>query len=942
MLNKQDFFTSSNRACLLNLRLIDDTTGQIMLIQLQGISNQPVDYSILKTYENKGYIVNSENLPETATNGTFDVHLTHQVETDAVNVKIMRDVIYNFASNKEAEHNIVAKEVLCLRKIDKVTKSVSLDNNTVTFDEMDLPDIAGYTPDQMGISKLTYEITPQDLTKGEKTITEYVNYMPLQISLNMIFKDDISGECKNRLYLGLMDSPVPTDYLQYVNELEKQGYVPVNIPKDLKFGIDKETVIHLSHKYNPIPDNDPALRVKKTRTVHYIKGLKEIDTVEQKCELSRTGTIDAVTGKRHYSKFSTGTFDKIPSKEIEGYEATKEISKVDVTEDTENIDLQVHLSPQMHSIRFVLFDTAEENRLTTVTVTARTDEELDLRELQKQLDDLKKKHYVYDEPNIPKVMPPTNETITIPIKHEIVNYDGNYDDLKMVKTRTITFKGDPTNLPENIVQKAVFTRHGKLDLVTNKKILSDWSEPIVLPSIVIPTIEGYSTVTQGLPSVTMTANSENIYQDIIYVPDPRHIKVVVKDTINDTIIDSHEANGEVGRAINMPLDDIRAQIDQMGYHIDDDETADLTVYPVNAQKETFYINVSHKVQPIVAENPINPVTGKDLSSQLEKVETYNIRYQTYTNHVLKQETLTRLYKRAGKVDMVTGNVVFDDFGLISEQPLNPPNDETYILEDESTELVSGTNILYMIPKEETVTITFKDQKNVISTENMVLKPNEVKQIDLKKYLDKGYAVDKTNLDDHVGYDKAALHRNITVRLHEIYDTKMEQKVIKRQIVTMVDGDKKTSVTHTDEALITRQVDISRVNPEHVRYGEWSKSYFGEYRLPTLPGYQLKNSVIPSRVVTSESKFETIVLNYEKPTLEAPKTSQLETSQLKTSQVKASHIVKRQLPKPKEKSEKQTKKTKASEVKQQDKVSINDNQSKKKKRGFTEFFRNWWK
>lgn len=937
MLNEQDFFTSSNQACLLNLRLIDDTTGQIMLVQLQGISNQPADYSILKTYENKGYIINSENLPETATNGTFDVHLTHQVETDAVNVKIMRDVIYNFASNKEAEHNIVTKEVLCLRKTDKVTKSVLLDNNTVTFDEMDLPDITGYTPDQMGISKLTYEITPQDLTKGEKTITEYVNYIPLQVSLNMIFKDDISGGHKDRLYLGLMDSPVPTDYLQYVNELEKQGYAPVNVPKDLKFGANKETVIHLSHKYNPIPDNDPALRVKKTRTVHYVKGLKEIDTIKQECELSRTGTIDAVTGKRHYSKFSTGTFNTIPSKKMEGYEDTKEISKVEVTEDTKNIDLQVHLSPLMRSIRFVLFDTAEKNRIATVTVNARTDEELDLRNLQEQLNSLKKKHYLYDNPSNPKVMPPTNENITIPMKHEIVNYDGDYDDLKIVRTRTIAFKGDPADLPKNIVQEAVFTRHGKLDLVTNEKVFSDWSEPITLPSIVIPTIEGYSTVTQGLPSVTMTANSENIYQDIIYVPDARHIKVVVKDTINDTIIDSREASGEVGKAINMPLDDIRAQIDQMGYHIDKDETAGLKVYPAKAQKETFYINVSHKVQPIVVENPINPVTGKDLSNQLEKIETYNIRYQTYDNHVLKQETLTKLYKRVGEVDMVTGNVVFDDYELISEQPLNPPNDETYILEDASTELVPGTNILYMIPKEETVTITFKDQKNVIGTENMVLKPNEVKTIGLTKYLNKGYAINTTNLDDHVAYDKAALHRNITVILHEVYDTKIERKVIKRQIVTMIDGDENTSVTHTDEALITRKVDISRANPDHVRYGEWSKSYFGEYRLPTLPGYKLKTSVIPSGVVTSESKFEPIVLNYEKPALEAPKTPQksaLETS--KTS--KTPRIVKRQLPKPKEKSEKEAK---ASEVKQQDKVSIKDKQPKKKKRGFVGFFRNWW-
>lgn len=43
----------------------------------------------------------------------------------------------------------------------------------------------------------------------------------------------------------------------------------------------------------------------------------------------------------------------------------------------------------------------------------------------------------------------------------------------------------------------------------------------------------------------MTGNSENIYLHIIYVPDAPHIKVVVKDTINDTIIDSREANAKL-------------------------------------------------------------------------------------------------------------------------------------------------------------------------------------------------------------------------------------------------------------------------------------------------------------------------------------------------------------------------------------------------------------
>lgn len=39
------------------------------------------------------------------------------------------------------------------------------------------------------------------------------------------------------------------------------------------------------------------------------------------------------------------------------------------------------------------------------------------------------------------------------------------------------------------------------------------------------------------------------------------------------------------------------------------------------------------VQPIVVENPINPVTGKDFFKlKLEKIETYNIRYQTYDNN----------------------------------------------------------------------------------------------------------------------------------------------------------------------------------------------------------------------------------------------------------------------------------------------------------------------
>lgn len=894
MSDNQDFFNSSNSVVTMTLQLVDDSTGKIIMTQISALKDQaikPLVDPIINSYVQKGFLVDRGNLPEKAQDGMFKVILKHNVTIKPTDVALTRKIVMSFASGaKEDVVKTQAQTIKCVLHTDKVTGQTTLKDVMAHFDEFKLPEFAGYMTTDTAPS-IDVDITLEDVKKGEKTILETVNYLPQTQVMSVFFDDTVTGKTNAKQYQGLTDMPIPTSYIDFAKSLESSGYTVIDLPKGAVFG-SGDLHVKLGHQFESLQDS-PDLHLTKTRTVNYIKGVTVADSIAQTVTLSRTGTRDKVTGDIHYSAYNTDAFTKLPPKEYPGYAPSEEASEMIVTDKTpESSTLAIHLTPLENHIRFVFYDKTAQIRQSDYDLTAYTDEALDLTRFDQKVEDLRSENYDVQIPQIPSVMPAGGDTITVPLTHIFEDLPEDDPSLKTTVTRQIIFKGGHNNLPDPITQTADFTRTGQLDVTTNQKIYGDWSSPVVLPEIEVPKVLGYSTVVNVVSSKTVSAEDQDSSQDLIYIPDNRHIKIELVDDVSGNVLTSAEKSGTVDSPIPINVEGMRNSAIKTGYKIVRDETEELPnddveangidqnalVFPAKQEKSTYVIHLDHVKTPVVKSNPINPVTGRDVSSYLTSFKEYDISYETYQGKVLGHQIAKRLYDRMGYCDMVTGQIEYQDWETTYEDPLSAPNDPDYMPEDLSYPEEDGKVVIRMIPKVQTIDVKFYsfDDRKVIQKESISLNPEGSLNLDehLKSFLDKGYAVNKTDLPEDPKYDKhLGLTRELTIRLHEIYDSKLESKIINRKITTMIENDPKTAIVHSDAARLIRKVEKSRVNPDHVKLGPWSTSAFGEYRLPALPDYHIEQAVIPAAKVTIESSFKPLVLNYTKE-LPAPKTHEV--------------------------------------------------------------------
>lgn len=891
MSSNQDFFNSSNSAVTMTLQLVDDSTGKIIMTQISALKDQavkPLVDPIINSYVQKGFLVDRGNLPEKAQDGMFKVTLKHNVTVKPANVKLTRKIVMSFASGaKEDVVKTQTQTVKCVTREDKATGQTTLEDVTAHFDEFKLPEFDGYMTTD-AVPSVDVDITLEDVKKGKKTIVETVNYLPQTQVVSVFFDDTVTGKANVKQYQGLTDMPIPTSYIDFAKSLESSGYTIIDLPKGAVFG-SGDLHVKLGHQFESLKES-PELHLTKTRTVNYIKGVTVADSIVQTVTLNRTGTRDKVNGDIHYSSYNTDAFAKLPPKEYPGYAPSEEASEMTVTDKTpDSSTLAIHLTPLENHIRFVFYDKTSQTRQSDYDLTAYTDEALDLTRFNQKVEDLRNQNYSVQIPQIPSIMPAGGDTITVPLVHIFEDLPNSDPGLTTTVTRQIVFKGGHNNLPDPITQTANFTRSGQLDITAGEKIYGDWSDPVVLPEIKVPKILGYSTVINVVSAKTVNAEDEDTSQDLIYIPDSRHIKIELVDDVSGNVLTSAEKSGTVDSPIPINVEGMRDSAIKTGYKITRDETEELPradveangidqnalIFPAKQEKSTYVIHLDHVKNPVVKSNPINPVTGRDVSSYLTSFKEYDISYETYQDKVLGHQIAKRLYDRMGYCDMVTGQIDYQDWETTYEDTLVAPNDPDYTPEDLSYPEEDGKVVIRMIPKVQTITIKFYsfDDRKVIKEEAVGLNPGDSLNLDeyLKPFLDKGYAVNKTDLPENPKYDKhLGLKRELTIRLHEVYDSKLESKIINRKVTTMIENDPKTAIVHSDAARLIRKVEKSRVNPDHVKLGPWSTSAFGEYHLPVLPNYHIEQSVIPAAKVTIESSFKPMVLNYTKE-LPAPKT-----------------------------------------------------------------------
>ncbi|WP_295729461.1 mucin-binding protein [uncultured Limosilactobacillus sp.] len=236
------------------------------------------------------------------------------------------------------------------------------------------PSLSGYTPTVTHLS-----MVPVNYKMNNQTVD--ISYTPHQQTIDYRIIDDntrtmISGNQPVHLVKGLSDHGVPTEAHQKLDQIirdcQKHGYVLVSgnqVPNQFDHDDDDNQLItvHVKHAkivvtpdqtkttQDPLPDNPGKkyptgvdhdnLNQTITRTINLHLPDGSIKTIHQDAHLTRTATVDEVTGQVVYGPWTTTNWPVYDVPTISGYTPSQSfIRTATVTQTTTSTTVDVYYS----------------------------------------------------------------------------------------------------------------------------------------------------------------------------------------------------------------------------------------------------------------------------------------------------------------------------------------------------------------------------------------------------------------------------------------------------------------------------------------------------------------------------------------------------------------------------------------------------------------------
>ncbi|WP_441327768.1 mucin-binding protein, partial [Lactobacillus crispatus] len=276
--------------------------------------------------------------------------------------------------------------------VDEVTGKVTYrDWVPGTWDNFDVPAVSGYTPSQSNVPK-------QSVTDGTKDTTVTITYTPTEQTGKITYVDPNGKEVGTTPLTGKTDEEIPvTPNVPAGWQIVPDPKIPTKITATPD-GIQTVTV-KVEHKIitvtptdpktpsDKLPDNpgknypkgvdkkDLNKTVKRTITVNKPAG-STVDA-SQETTLTRTATVDEVTGQVTYGKWTTSKLDKYNAPEIPGYTPSQaEVPAVDqVTVDYTDPKIEITYTPTEQTGKITYVD-PNGKEVGTTPLTGKTDEEI--------------------------------------------------------------------------------------------------------------------------------------------------------------------------------------------------------------------------------------------------------------------------------------------------------------------------------------------------------------------------------------------------------------------------------------------------------------------------------------------------------------------------------------------------------------------------------------
>lgn len=642
--------TYTPQAQTTTIQLIDETGQVIKTIPVHGVTDQtvpvhvdlpagwePVDAETVPTsvtfgptgatlapiaIKHQTVLVTADQSREngTAVPGNPAVHFNGVTDSDLNQTKT-RLVTITLPDGKQDVHRQVAhlhRDAV----VDAVTGTVSYQPwSTDHWTAVKVPTVPGYTADVVDVPA----VMVTDQTPSEETPVT-VHYQAQAHTATIDYVDGAGQTVHRTVVTGQTDQAVKVPDELPAGWVIDQGTVPTTVT----FGvIDPEPVmVTIKHGTVTVSADQPKTTedvLPDNPTKHYPAGLTASDlqttrmrmitvvapdgtkqTVTQKATLSRTATVDEVTGTITYSDWSTALWPAWTGTVVPGY-TTPSVAETPVTAATPDQSVTVHYQGQDQTIT-VQYQATDGTVVKIQTLTGTTGNTLAFT------------------PDLPTgwvattTVPATvtvgadNPTMVIGIKHGQTTTTES-----RTATRTVTITS-PAGTVDTQTQTATLHRTVTTDLVTGEQQAGAWT-PATWPALAVPSYAGYQAVDdQGTAITTIPTQAVNDDHDQTVKV---HYQLAVQPTVDSVVIEEGQALPDPVTIVNNRADlpsDVRCQW-QTTVDTSQPGQAQATlaiVGPDGHQLTTVVVDVT--VQPRPAE-PAEPVKAMGKPVQVNRTLT---------------------------------------------------------------------------------------------------------------------------------------------------------------------------------------------------------------------------------------------------------------------------------------------------------------------------------
>ena len=615
-------------------------------------------------------------------------------------------------------------------------------------------------------------------------------------------------------------------------------------PTDYTFpedGTDESNVvtIHLKHKHETVTRDNVV-----TRTIEYRDEQGNLlDTKSQSLTFTQPGDKDLVTGQVTWSTdVPSQSFDEVKTPEKAGYTPDKAVVPSEtVTFDTKDYTETVVYKANEQKGKVVYVDDDKDGQeVKQGSISGKTGETVKVTpEVPENYEEVAGNPTDYtfpengtDESNV--------VTIHLKHKHEAVTRDNTV-------TRTIEYRDEKGNLLDTKSQSLTFTQPGDKDLVTNQVI---WNTDVPSQSfdeVKTPEKAGYTPDKAVVPSETVTFDTKDYTETVVYRANEQKGKVVYVDDDKDgQEVKQGSISGKTGETVK-----VTPEVPENYEEVAGNPT-DYT-FPEDGTDESnvVTIHLKHKHETVTRDN----------------VVTRTIEYRDESGKLLDAVKQSLVFTRTGDKDLVTNQVVwnkvpsqsFDEVktpekaGYTPDKAVVPSETVTFDTKDYTETVVYKAN-------EQTGRVVYVDDDNggqKVKQGNISGKTGET--VKVTPEVPENYEEVAGNPTDYTFPDDGTDESNVvTIHLKHKHETVTRDNVVTRTIEyrdesgKLLDAVKQSLVfTRTgDKDLVTNQV----------VWNEVPSQSFDEVKTPEKVGYTPDKAVVPSETVTFDTKdyTETVV------------------------------------------------------------------------------------